>query len=624
MTHPNRKASISPLRTLLFGLLLVLLHACHDDGGVQTAHTEISVHAEQFLALPANVPAQVTMIAETIRRQDAEYHFIDALVKNEGYAVWQKAIVTPLPADPSSGTVVVPLLPEDGKQVKSALMCRVSGAAVSITLFRSGQYKEYEYSGALDRPSAESIASFFMVLNHKVLGVSKFKLTDDRLFYDPKQKGQQYITLRPKEGDPAGRTAIIISFMVKECYDVVHDGNEGEVVGVEPGGSSDYPYSEGVVCDSTLVVIDIPDSNTTGSGNDPGGNSGGNPGSSPDPNSPGGGTRPGNYGPGWGHSVNCGEEPPPGSPPIPCPNEPGFEPVPWTYNLKWYGNYPIIDDFVLQVNYGVNDDFWEQAAAFTRAPGTGPFGTPELRNIGTMRNWHQGLTDVQFNRKVGKAFESTALTFYGYSENRRNYSAPRRAQKNAPAPPKAVRPDAMDGYQIFWNDEQGGAHISALQGIFGIEVKAVKGTLELNSNDWQILGELEVLRQNFDDQISQPYWQAIKPSININSFRNGPVLFFITTDDTEIGQSIINEAANLGISIWQAKAVVDHSTSKISFGEIKFVFDKSGRASKGDGVPRDMFGVALRGAAGIEVPMYMLGPGSTDDDPNGDFEELVP
>ncbi len=151
--------------------------------------------------------------------------------------------------------------------------------------------------------------------------------------------------------------------------------------------------------------------------------------------------------------------------------------------------------------------------------------------------------------------------------------------------------------------------MAQLEKTFGVEVKAYNGTLELSTNSWQILGELELLRNNFDAHANSPYWkQLTNPPLTINTFKIGPVLFFITTDDTEIGQTIITKATELKISIWQVKAVFEKSTGKISFQFPKFVYDKSGSYVKGDYIPSNYYKSLLFGGLESEVPMNLLTP----------------
>ncbi|MCF1715402.1 hypothetical protein L0U88_12265 [Flavihumibacter sp. RY-1] len=255
----------------------------------------------------------------------------------------------------------------------------------------------------------------------------------------------------------------------------------------------------------------------------------------------------------------------------------------WSNNGKF--DIKVLDHGLLSI-YN-NDDYWAEIDAVFATKQN--FATNQLRNICINRGWANGVDPITFNRKVGKAFEETALVYFGLKENRLNYSAPERAQRNSPNPPTQVRPDAIENFILTWyGNNSGSAHIEQLQKFFLAEVKAYSGVLELSSNNWQILGELELAKKASDDVMNNSYYQQIPPDPikgPLNQMKDGPVLFFITTSDTEIGQSIIDEAKRKSINIWQSKAKFDPATSKITFETPKFIYSKDPNNYKGKAVP---------------------------------------
>ena len=136
-----------------------------------------------------------------------------------------------------------------------------------------------------------------------------------------------------------------------------------------------------------------------------------------------------------------------------------------------------------------------------------------------------------------------------------------------------------------------------------MEVKAHSGTLELSSNSNQILGELEVLSASMQAIDADPYFQAIYPPVNSNTLKNAPVLFFVTTDDTQIGQSIINEARNRGINIWQSKAIYDPATNQLSFSSPRIVYSKDPAYPPGTVVPKDLLLAITTGPVTAQVTL---------------------
>lgn len=204
----------------------------------------------------------------------------------------------------------------------------------------------------------------------------------------------------------------------------------------------------------------------------------------------------------------------------------------------------------LLANYGYNFydfmssiDSWDDVISLNNSLAYSDLTTTALRNMYMTLGWHNSMSPVTFNRKVGKAFEETALGFFDMMGNCSPRNTPQRSDRNINSGglPGKVIPDAISA-AIYYTYPGGGLQPTQefLGGYILTEVKAYAGTLELSSNKWQVLGELEVLSANAG---------TLNPPAN-----KRPLLFFITTSNTVIGQSIINEANSRGIMVWQSKA----------------------------------------------------------------------
>jgi hypothetical protein len=222
-----------------------------------------------------------------------------------------------------------------------------------------------------------------------------------------------------------------------------------------------------------------------------------------------------------------------------------------------------------------------------------PFTTTDLKNLCENRGWGTGVPQVVFNRKAGKAFEETALNYFGLKENTINYDSPIRASMNAPNLPTKVRPDCRDNL-IFYYKDGGGTHINQLHGWVNVEVKAVRGTIELSYNQYQILGELDIL--NKAKQASQAYLPY-----DLTKYR--PLLIFITTDDTQIGETVKARAQQMNIDIWQIKSRFDLANAHINFTQPRWV----GGADDGYYVPPSIIGAILQGEGIAMVPANLVG-----------------
>jgi hypothetical protein len=558
-----------------------------------------SIRLPHFFDLPSQTHPTIRRIADVIRQQDEQHHFLEDLVQKQGFALWDKSPVlagsqgiaaSRTRSRSADSVVLIPLVKEGQQKVHSFLACLVSADSIKIRLFDGASYKAYGINNRTDTLSATFVAFQTMALDNGAFGHKWFKLTDSTIFDYADSRpvnGVRYFQI--KDSIPAHRFQAVTA---TQCYEVYLPAS-GNLVGVPPGGSLIYG-GYGVECYSYTMWLEVLSSDFGYAGGMP---SGGGGGGSND----------------WWNDNPCRSFPLS----TPCPSgddNGGWEPLPsitYEYIADWVNGVPVGEDGIVVQYWDTNIPFWDSVAAISAQLNVDPdvtgCATSNLRNLGRWRGWDVSVDPVVFNKRVGKAFEETALQFYGFQENHTNYDAPERKLKNAPNPPTKVRPDAFDNYQIMWRDASGATRFNHLEKIFGVEVKAYNGTLELSSNSWQILGELEVLRRNFDVQINSPYWQQLDPPITIQSLKNGPVLFFITTSDTEIGQSIINEATAKGISIWQAKAI-HGPDSKISFDRIKFVYDKSGKYSKGNPVPKDWFQAIVNGVIGQAGPLTLSSP----------------
>jgi hypothetical protein len=250
---------------------------------------------------------------------------------------------------------------------------------------------------------------------------------------------------------------------------------------------------------------------------------------------------------------------PPVLPPLPpCPgtafyraieNGGGNAPVCNPYFWPWTGNFQ---------GYMNSINAWASLAALNNSLGYYPYSTYFLRSHGRNRGWDQGVSPITFSRRCGKAFENSALEFFKLPANCFPEATPDRGDRNTSngGLPNKVVPDAHTA-AIYVKEETGGLQPTyiPLGGYICTEVKAVDGPIRLSSNRWQVLGELEVLSQA-KAELNNP----LVPS-NVR-----PVLFFITTSNTIIDQSIIDEANSRGIMVWQSKATYDPANCcKLSF-----------------------------------------------------------
>jgi len=153
-----------------------------------------------------------------------------------------------------------------------------------------------------------------------------------------------------------------------------------------------------------------------------------------------------------------------------------------------------------------------------------------------------GLTGVQFNRAVGRAFQDFALRSFGLAENFTPLFSPARQTANAlnGGLPASVVPDSVRGILQF----RGGWPPIRWYGESSFfEVKAVNGMLTPETSRSQILGLIDVAARS-------PAGAATGPE------RQYPYLTLITTSNTGVDTRTIDYATRRGVQLWWSVAYV--------------------------------------------------------------------
>jgi RHS repeat-associated protein len=174
-----------------------------------------------------------------------------------------------------------------------------------------------------------------------------------------------------------------------------------------------------------------------------------------------------------------------------------------------------------------------------------PLDTFTLRTIARSLGIGAGLTGVQFNRAVGRAFQDFALQSFGLAENFTPMFSPARQAANAGPPgfglPASVVPDSVRGIVQFRGFEWPPVRFYGQSSFF--EVKAVNGMLTPESSRSQILGLIDVAARS-------PAGSATGPE------RQYPYLTLITTSNTGIDSRTVDYATRRGVQLWWSVAYV--------------------------------------------------------------------
>lgn len=292
---------------------------------------------EKFFTVPDNVPGTVKRIAALIKEQNARYGFINRIIAKEGYVFWDQADMQTgkLPGRVTIDTLVMlPMVLENQRQVNSLLACKVSGDKIEIFLHRGRRYSFYKFDDDPHQLTANGLTMELMYLQKKIFGDSIFRVNDSRLFAQPgKPNDKSKIIAIRSSPPPFTSLHTWISFAVERCYWYGDDGDQGQVVGVAPGGSNNYADGEWI-CYTAMVHVFINDYNGGGGSGpviDPGGGGGGG----------GGPVNPTPYG--WWSHEPC-EVPDPNGPQEPVDDlDPNPEPCTDGIREVWHPLYPMLD-----------------------------------------------------------------------------------------------------------------------------------------------------------------------------------------------------------------------------------------------------------------------------------------
>jgi len=169
-----------------------------------------------------------------------------------------------------------------------------------------------------------------------------------------------------------------------------------------------------------------------------------------------------------------------------------------------------------------------------------PLTTFRLRAIAASAGIGAGLTGVQFNRAVGRAFQEFALNALRLNpENFTLFPSPARAAATGGLP-AGVIPDAVKNIRVVdisWFIPETTVYPNSSF----FEVKAVNGVLGLGSSNSQIRGLIDVAARSAAGMATGP--DAPLPTVT-----------FITTANTLIGPDVIAEATRRGVALWQVIA----------------------------------------------------------------------
>ena len=201
---------------------------------------------------------------------------------------------------------------------------------------------------------------------------------------------------------------------------------------------------------------------------------------------------------------------------------------------------------ISQYSLFFNNPIWHNDIALDTPK---PLTTHVLRDMA--RKNGIGGTGITFNRNVGKAFEAIALDAQGVSENKSPFPSSERSKATAGAS-SVVIPDGIRAVTetqvkigMRWPPIYFKTKLYSNSSLF--EMKAVDGFISLSSSNYQIQGELDVVKNSAAGKIGRG------------------TMTFVTTANTFIAADVIAYAQKNSINLYQVFAFQETDDNSIRF-----------------------------------------------------------
>jgi hypothetical protein len=262
---------ILPLCLVLFSFMLVQQSCKKTEINYDDSSKNEKVAIDKFLTVPAGINSTVNRIINTIKQQEDKYRFLDKIITNEGYAMWQNARImtkshslhdisdVSTPSTSSSLTssndtiVLIPLVLENTTYVNSFISCNVNDT-VGVKLYRGRDYSNHSFNKNADSLNAHKIALTCMNLERETFQHNNFNVKDKRLLNyrpDAKEPSKTTITIKPPTITPTSWVTIFYYYDIE-----VNNENPFDVV-CPVGQACQWTHTETVYDHYTFWVSDF-------------------------------------------------------------------------------------------------------------------------------------------------------------------------------------------------------------------------------------------------------------------------------------------------------------------------------------------------------------------------------
>ncbi len=243
-------------------LAILMLSGC---AKMDNQAKERRMAVEKFLTLPPDASPQLVRLVQTIRQQEDRYHFLNKVITNDGYALWQHARFARRgrlqPNTAGGDAILIPMALAGTEYVNSFMACKLDDS-VHIRLLRGGDYAQYGFANAADSLNAQKVVATCMLLERAAFGHETYTVKDRRLFNHVPGGAipvRTTVKIKPATGGrvPNGWVTIFFSYQIEV-------NNELSQVECPPGQACQWTSTETVYENCTFWASgDWPGQSTT-------------------------------------------------------------------------------------------------------------------------------------------------------------------------------------------------------------------------------------------------------------------------------------------------------------------------------------------------------------------------
>lgn len=180
------------IKSILFAFIsIIIINSCKKVDTLQNQNLQTEKEIlEKFTAIPHGQNPILQKIANKIKYDNDQAHFIADLAKRVGYPIWSASEIRSTKNNVAQRTesgeeyemAFIPLSISNTQDVAGFLACKVYTDSVKINLFEDKDYALYGFNKPPTEIDAEDIASTSMYLDFKAFGHNTFEVTDFNLF----------------------------------------------------------------------------------------------------------------------------------------------------------------------------------------------------------------------------------------------------------------------------------------------------------------------------------------------------------------------------------------------------------------------------------------------------------